>query len=143
MGTGTGHEILKAQTSASTPHLNPMAGTSLMELATAQPLRMLLLSVCLTSCSSLWAESLPSSSAVHQCSSAHKESACKAGDPFLIHGSGSSSAEGIGYPLQYSWASLVAQVVKNLPAMWETWVRSLGWEDPLEMEMTTRSNMLA
>ena len=40
--------------------------------------------------------------------------------------------KGIGYPLWYSWASLVAQLVKNLPAMWETWVRSLGWEDPLE-----------
>ena len=114
-----------------------------MELAAAQPLRMLLLSVCLTSCSFLWAESLPSSSAVHQCSSAGKESACKAGDPFVIPGSGSSPGERIGYPLQYFRASLVAQVVKNLPAMWETWVRSLGWEDPLEMEMTTHSNMLA
>ena len=40
-------------------------------------------------------------------------------------------------------ASWVAQTGKNLPAMWETWVRSLGWEDPLEMEMTTHSNMLA
>ena len=40
--------------------------------------------------------------------------------------------EGIGYPLQYSWASLVAQLVKNLPAMWETWFRSLDWEDTLE-----------
>ena len=114
-----------------------------MELAAAQPLRMLLLSVCLTSCSFLWAESLPSSSAVHQCSSAGKESACKAGDPFVIPGSGSSPGERIGYPLQYFRASLVAQVVKNLPAMWETWVRSLGWEDPLEMEMTTASNILA
>ena len=114
-----------------------------MELAAAQLLRMLLLSVCLTSCSFLWAESLPSSSAVHQCSSAGKESACKAGDPFVIPGSGSSPGERIGYPLQYFRASLVAQVVKNLPAMWETWVRSLGWEDPLEMEMTTHSNMLA
>ena len=84
-----------------------------------------------------------SSSAVHQCSSARKESACKAGDRFLIPGSGSSPGEGIGYPLQYSWASPAAQVVKNLPAIWETWLRSLGWEDPLEMEMTTHSNMLA
>ena len=58
-----------------------------------------------------------------------KESACNAGDPSSIPGSGRSAGEGIGYPLQYSWASLVAQVVKNLPAMWETWVRSLGWED--------------
>ena len=61
----------------------------------------------------------------------------------MIPGSGSSPGEGIGYPLQYSWASPAAQVVKNLPAIWETWLRSLGWEDPLEMEMTTHSNMLA
>ena len=46
-------------------------------------------------------------------------------------------------PLQYSWASLVAQVVKNPPAMWETWVWSLGWEDPLEKEKTTHSGILA
>ena len=45
---------------------------------------------------------------------------------------GRSAREGIGCPLQYSWASLVAQLVKNLPAMQETWVQSLGWEDPLE-----------
>ena len=51
-------------------------------------------------------------------------------------GLGRSSGEGIGYPLQYSWASLVAQLVKNLPAMWKTWVRSLGWEDPLEKGKT-------
>ena len=49
-----------------------------------------------------------------------------------LPGSGRSSWERIGYPLQYSWASLVVQLVKNLPAMWETWVRSLGWKDPLE-----------
>ena len=55
-------------------------------------------------------------------SSADKESTCNAGDPGLIPGLGSSPGEGIGYPLQYSWASLVAQLVKNLPAMWETWV---------------------
>ena len=42
-----------------------------------------------------------------------------------------------------SWASLVAQLVKNPPAMWETWVRSLGWEDPLEKEMSTYSSILA
>ena len=59
-----------------------------------------------------------------------KESACNAGDPGSIPGLGRSSGEGIGYPLQYSWASLMAQLVKNPPAMWETWVRSLGWEDP-------------
>ena len=50
---------------------------------------------------------------------------------------------GIGYPLQYSWASLVAQTVKNPPAMQETWVRSLGWEDLLEEGMATHSSILA
>ena len=59
-----------------------------------------------------------------------EESTCNAGDFVLMPGSGSSTGEGIGYPLQYSWASLVAQRVKNLPAMWETWVRSLDWKDP-------------
>ena len=51
-----------------------------------------------------------------------KESACDAGDPGLIPGLGRSAGEGMGYPLQYSWASLVAQLVKNLSAMRETWV---------------------
>ena len=55
-------------------------------------------------------------------SSAGKESACNAGDPGLIPGSGRSAGEGIGYPFQYSWASLVVQLVENPPAMWETWV---------------------
>ena len=55
-------------------------------------------------------------------SSAGKESTCNAGDPGSICGSGRSSGEGIGYPLQYSGVSLVAQLVKNLPAMWKTWV---------------------
>ena len=55
-------------------------------------------------------------------SSVGKESACNAGDPGSILGSGRSTGEGVGYPLQYSWASLVAQLVKNPPAMWETWV---------------------
>ena len=50
----------------------------------------------------------------------------------MTPGSGRSAGEGIGYPLQYSWASLVAQLEKNMPAMRETWVQSLGWEDPLE-----------
>ena len=63
-------------------------------------------------------------------SSVGKESACNAGDPGWIPGSGRSSGEGIGYPLEYSWASLVAQLVKNLPTMRETWVQSLHWEDP-------------
>ena len=61
----------------------------------------------------------------------------------MIPGSGRSAGEGIGYPLQYSWASLVTQLVKNLPAMWETWVRSLGWEDPLEKGKATHSSILA
>ena len=65
-------------------------------------------------------------------SSVGKESACHAGDPCSIPKSGRSAGEGIGYPFQYSWASLVAQLLKNPPAMWETWVWSLGWEDPLE-----------
>ena len=56
---------------------------------------------------------------------------------------GSSPGEGIGYPLQYSWASLVAQIVKNPPAMQETWVQSLGWEDHLEEGITTHSSILA
>ena len=54
-----------------------------------------------------------------------------------------SAGEGIGYPLQYSWTLLVAQLVKNLPAMLETWVQSLGWEDPLEKGKATHSSILA
>ena len=65
-------------------------------------------------------------------SSVGKESACNAGDPSSIPGSGRSAGERIGYPLQYSWSSLVAQLGKNLPAMQETWVQSLSWEDLLE-----------
>ena len=61
--------------------------------------------------------------------SAGKGSTCNAGDLGSIPGSGSSPGEGMGYPLQYSWASLLAQLVKNLPATQETWIRSLGWED--------------
>ena len=76
-------------------------------------------------------------------SSVGKESACYTEDPGLIPGSGRSAGEGIGYPLQYSWASLVAQLVKNPPAVRETWVQSLGWEGPLEMGKTTRSSILA
>ena len=76
-------------------------------------------------------------------SSADKESACNAGDSGSIPGSGSSPGEGKDYPLQYSWASLVAQTVKNRPAMWETWVQSLGWEDPLEKGKATHSSILA
>ena len=76
-------------------------------------------------------------------SSAAKESTCSAGDPSLIPGSGRSPGEGIGYQLHYSWASLVAQLVKNLPAVWETWVWSLGWEGPLEKGKATHSSILA
>ena len=65
-------------------------------------------------------------------SSSGKEFTCSAGDPGSIPGSGRSTEEGIGSPLQYSWASLVTQMVKDLPAVQETWVQSLGWEDPLE-----------
>ena len=72
-------------------------------------------------------------------SSVGKESACSAGDSGSIPGSGLSTAEGIGYPLHYSWASLVTQLVRNLPEMWETWVQSLGWEDPLKKKKATHS----
>ena len=71
-----------------------------------------------------------------------KESASNAGDPRSIPWSGRSAGEGIGYPLQYSWAFLVAQPVKNLPAMWETWVQPLGWEDPLEKGKASHSSIL-
>ena len=64
-------------------------------------------------------------------SSVGKESACNAGDPSSIPGLGRYPGEGIGYPLQYSWTSLVAKLVENPPAIRETWVRSLDWEDPL------------
>ena len=61
----------------------------------------------------------------------------------MIPGLGRSPREGIGYPLLYSWMSLVVQLVKNLPVMEETWVRSLGWEDPLEKEKATHASILA
>ena len=60
----------------------------------------------------------------------------------MIPGSRKSTGEGIGYPPQDSWASLVAQLVKNLPTMQETWVRSLGWEDSLEKGKATHSSIL-
>ena len=66
------------------------------------------------------------------CGSAGKESTCNMGDLGLIPRLGRSPGEGKGYPLQYSWASLAAQLVKNPPAVRETWVQSLGWEYPLE-----------
>ena len=61
-------------------------------------------------------------------SSVGKESSCNTGDPGSIPGLGRSPGEGTGYPLQYPWPSLVAQLVKNLPAVWKTWVQSLGWK---------------
>ena len=75
--------------------------------------------------------------------SAGKESTCNAGEPGLIPGSERSPGEGIGYPLQYPWAFLVAQMVKNLPTVKETWLQSLGWEDPLEEGMANHSSILA
>ena len=60
------------------------------------------------------------------------ESVCNAGDPGSIPGSERSAEEGIVYPLQYSWVSLVAQLGKNPFTVQETWVQSQGWEDPLE-----------
>ena len=71
------------------------------------------------------------------CGSAGKESTCSVRDL------GSIPGEGKGYPLQYSWACLVAQLVKNPPAVQETWVQLLGWEDPLEKGTATHSSILA
>ena len=76
-------------------------------------------------------------------SSTGKESNCNVGDSGSIPGSGRCAGEGIGYPVQYSWASLVAQMVKNLPAMWGNLGSSLGWEDPLEKGKATHSSILA
>ena len=76
-------------------------------------------------------------------SAVSKESACNAGDPGSIPGLGRSTGEGIGYPLQYSWASRVAQLVKNTPAIRKTWIRSQGWEDLLDKGKATHSNILA
>ena len=78
----------------------------------------------------------------HLVSSVGKESACSAGDPGSIPGSGRSTGEGIGYPLQHSWAFLVAQLVNNLPAMQESWLQSLGWENPLEKGKASHSIIL-
>ena len=74
---------------------------------------------------------------------AGEESARSTGDPSLILGLGSSPGEGIGYPLLYVWTRLVAQMIKKMPEMQETWVRSLGWEDPLKESMATHSSILA
>ena len=72
----------------------------------------------------------PGLSQINKFSSAGKQSTCNVGDPGSIPGSGRSAGEGIGYSLQYSWVSLVTELVKNLPAMQETQVQTLGWEDP-------------
>ena len=76
-------------------------------------------------------------------SSVGKESACNAGDSGSVPGTGRFSGEGIGYLFQYSWTSLVAELVKNPPAVRETWVRTLGWEDPLEKGKATHSSIPA
>ena len=76
-------------------------------------------------------------------SSAGKGSAWNAGYPGLIPGLGRSPGEVTDYPPQYSWASLVAEMLENLPAMQETWVQSLAWKDPLEEGLATRSRILA
>ena len=75
--------------------------------------------------------------------SAGKESTCNAGDSGSIPGSGRSAGERKGYPFLHSWASLVAQLVKNPPSMQETWARSLSWKDPLEEGKATHSSILA
>ena len=75
-------------------------------------------------------------------SSAGKQSACSVGGPDSIPGLERSRREGIRYALRYSWASLLAQLVKNLSAMPVTWVRSLDWEDPLEKGKATHSSIL-
>ena len=81
-----------------------------------------------------WEDPLEKEIVTHSfpCSLAGKKSACSAGDPSLILRLERSPRE--GYPLQYSWASPVTQLVKNLPAMQATWVQPLGWEDPLEKD---------
>ena len=72
-----------------------------------------------------------------------EEFTCNAGNPGSIPGSGRSTGEGKGYLFQYSWASLVAQLVKDPPAMWETWVRPQGWEDSQDKGKVTHSSILA
>ena len=71
-----------------------------------------------------------------------KESAWNVGNLVSIPGLRRSPGKGKGYPLQYSWASLVAELVENPPAMWEIWVRSLGWEEALEKGKATHSSIL-
>ena len=76
-------------------------------------------------------------------SSVGKESTCNAGDPWFDSWVRKIRWRRDCYPLQYSWASLVAPLVKDPPAMWKTWVISLGWEDPLEKGKATHSRILA
>ena len=76
-------------------------------------------------------------------SSVGKGSSCKAGEPGSIPGLGRSAGEGIGYPLQYSWFSLVSQLVKYLSAVQQMWVQPLVWEDPPEKAKATHSSILA
>ena len=76
-------------------------------------------------------------------SSVGKEFTCSTGDPGLIPGYGRSIGEGIGYPLQYSWVSLVANLIKNPPAMQETWVLSLVGKIPWIKEKSTHSSILS
>ena len=103
-----------------------------------------LLSLCVTAqFVVLWWDYNRTEHQILRLTSSGKESVCNAGDPGLIPGSGRASGEGIGYPLQYSWSSLLAQQVKNPPAMQETWVRSLGGEDTLEKGKGTHSSILA
>ena len=107
----------------------------MVSIVTSQPLSWFIYLSCLSFCVYLSLGFLGGS--------AGKESTCNEEDPSSIPGPGRSAGEGIGYPLQYSWASLVAQLVKNLPAMLETWVQSLGWEDSLEKGRATNSSIMA
>ena len=77
------------------------------------------------------------------CGSAGKEFLCNVGDLSSIPRLERSPGKGNIYPLQYSWAFLVAQMVKNLPSMWDTWVWSLGWKDPLEKGKASHSSIMA
>ena len=74
-------------------------------------------------------------------SSAGKESVYNVGDPGSIPGLRRPPGVGIGYLLQYSWASLVAEIAKNLLSAWETRVQSLSWEYPMEEGTTTHSSI--
>ena len=102
--------------------------------------------ICIYACMDCWSCPQRQLSCCSHClpdSSVGEESACNAGDPGSIPGSGRSPGEEVGYPLQDSWVSLVSQLVKNPPAKRETWVRSLGWEDPLEKGKATHTSILA